>query len=695
MPYAPDLSGLALDGRYELHAVIGEGTFGRVYRGRDRRLARPVAVKVIKPWWAEDPDWVQSFEREAQLLARVSDPGIVQIFDVGHAPEGLYYVAELVDGESLEQRLRRGPLAPADACEVAEQLCRALAQAHLQSIVHRDVKPANVLISARGRVKVGDFGVARLAEGSTDGAAATIVGTPRYMAPEQARGRPTTPATDVYSVGVVLYEMLAGRPPFTENTAVELALRHVQDPPPALPAGTPGALVAIVKCALAKDPVRRYASGTTMAAALGRAKASLPPDAPTVMLSRAGSRSRPGARSAAPGGAAPATHPGASPRRAGVSGRRSNAKLAPGSLAPVRRGTTRAPAALTGAISSASVVTLPTTASATAPGTVATRARAVDDRGMQAVAIAEAPRSPAAPDTAATAWLDWPPETSDSTQVKPPLTARKNVNPAARRRRGAVLGAVLALLLAMVGGAILIGGVRHILVPDLHGLTRTAIAARTRHLDLRPRFEHRFSSAPQGTAISQVPRARTRVRDGATVSVVLSAGPPPVKLPRLVGQSSAAAQSALQRLGLRAGLTQVPAPGTATGTVTRQSPGPGAELFPRATVALSVAETPRWRNLTSLAGDGHGQSVPFRILGTRWRVLYSMGYQGTCTFIFFCSGPSAQVANLGSWSDTAGFDLNDGSGQTQVFKSGPGLYQITVSPGNDTARWSIEVQDYY
>ncbi|MFZ0043948.1 MAG: serine/threonine-protein kinase, partial [Solirubrobacteraceae bacterium] len=232
MPYAPDLSGSALDDRYELHALIGEGAFGRVYEGRDRRLARPVAVKVIKPWWTEDPDWAATFEREAQLLARVSDPGIVQIYDVGHAAEGLYYVSELVDGENLARRLRRGPLPPWEACDVAAQLCRALAQAHAQRIVHRDVKPANILISARGRVKVGDFGVARLAEGSTEGAAATIVGTPKYMAPEQGRGLPTTPATDIYSVGVVLYEMISGRPPFVEESAVALAVRHLQDPPP-------------------------------------------------------------------------------------------------------------------------------------------------------------------------------------------------------------------------------------------------------------------------------------------------------------------------------------------------------------------------------------------------------------------------------------------------------------------------------
>ena len=273
MPYAPDLAGCALDGRYELHELIGEGTFGRVYRGYDRRLARPVAIKVIKPWWAEDPNGAESFEREAQLLARVSDPGIVQIFDVGQAEEGLYFVTELVEGESLAARLKRGgPLPAWEACDIAEQLCRALEHAHAEHIVHRDIKPANVLMSARGQVKVGDLGIARLAEGSTDGGTATVVGTPRYMAPEQASGQPVTAATDVYSAGIVLYEMLAGRTPFGGESAVEIALQHVQMQPPPLPSETPRSLGRVIVRALAKDPADRYQSAVAMADALARAR---------------------------------------------------------------------------------------------------------------------------------------------------------------------------------------------------------------------------------------------------------------------------------------------------------------------------------------------------------------------------------------------------------------------------------------
>jgi len=645
MPHAPDLSGRALDGRYELHAVIGEGAFGRVYRGRDRRLARPVAVKVIKPWWAEDPDWVRSFEREAQLLARVNDPGIVQIFDVGYADEGLYYVAELVDGESLASRLRRGPLAPSDACEMAEQLCLALAQAHAQNVVHRDIKPANVLISARGRVKVGDFGVARLAEGSTDGAAATIVGTPRYMAPEQARGRPTSPATDVYGAGVVLYEMLAGHPPFMEKSAVELALRHLNDPPPPLPLSTPAVLVEVVRCALRKDPTRRYPNGGAMADALARAQ-------PAVSAARESE---------------PEPEPAGSSLWAGPV-----ATLAP------RRRTAAAPATAAAA---------PATAAA-APATAAAA-------GASAMAATRVIGAPAARDTAATEWLERELDEITATRVAPAMTPRRNVNPPARRRRGVALAFVGLILLGMVAGAILIGSNGRVRVPDLRGLRKASVTVKARLSKLHPTFSARYNSAPRGISIAQDPLPGTRVSDDQAIRVVLSAGPAPVMVPQLVGGGATAGAAALQRLGLRANLTQVPAPGIAPGLVTHQTPAAGSDLARHATVTLSVAETPRWRPLTSFAGDSSGRSVPFRIRGTQWRVVYGMGYQGLCTLIFICSGPSAQVANLNTNSTLNRFDLNKGSGQIQIFKSGQGLFQISISPGSDTARWSVQVQDYY
>jgi serine/threonine-protein kinase len=617
MPHAPDLSGRALDGRYELHAVIGEGTFGRVYRGRDRRLARAVAVKVIKPWWSEDPEWVRSFELEAQLLARVNDPGIVQIFDVGHAEEGLYYVAELVDGESLADRLRRGALSPAEARGIAEQLSRALTRAHSQRVIHRDIKPANVLISSDGRVKVGDFGVARLAESSTDGAGATIVGTPRYMAPEQARGGSTGPATDVYGVGIVLYEMLAGHPPFTERSAVELALRHLHDPPPPLGTGTPQALVKIVGRALAKNPRDRYPSAAAMADALARAS-----------VAAAGEEAGEGPE--APEGAPT------------VSMRRAQAPAAP-AVAPA--GATAAPAT-------------------------------------------------AAP---ATAVLERAPGDVAATRVRVPTIPRREVvDPPRRSRRGGLAVGLVLLLLGVVAAAIVLAtaGV-HVKVPNLHGARRAAATTRLRRLGLKPSFRTRYSHAPTGSAITQSPKAGASVSDGTTVRVVFSDGPPPVPVPRLVGKPGGQAATLLHGLGLRATLTAVPAPGTNPGTVTHESPAAGVPLRPGSTVVLEVAEQPRWRALTSFSGAAGGHSVPFRILGRQWRVVYSMSYQGTCTFIFFCSGPSARVLHPATNATVTQFDLGEGNGETQVFRSGPGLYELSVTPGGDTAKWSISVQDYY
>jgi eukaryotic-like serine/threonine-protein kinase len=605
MPYAPDLSGRALDDRYELHAPIGEGAFGRVYRGRDRRLDRTVAVKVIKPWWTEDPEWVETFERETRMLARLSDPGIIQIFDVGHAPEGLYYVSELVAGEDLARRLRRGPVAPWQACAIAGQLCRALARAHQQRIVHRDIKPANILLSNDGRVKVGDFGVARLAEGSTEGAGATIVGTPKYMSPEQGRGRPTTPATDVYSVGIVLYEMLAGEAPFTGGTVVELALSHVQEAPPPLSDELPSSLVAIVARAMAKAPADRFADAAQMADALLEARRE------------ATDRSR----------------------RPAMARGRSRAHV------------------------SATSEPVPVHSTATAllePRPAPPRARSLP------------PRRP-----------------GDATRLAPPPPSpRRNVNPPARRR---AIGAffVVALLLAGMATAAVLTNHQHTRVPRLTGLSRSAAHARARHLDAV--FGSHYDAAPKGTVISQQPRAGERVVVGTQVRLILSRGPAPVEVPVVGDASSTAASATFARMGLHTTVTQIAAPGIAPGTVIRTSPGAGRHVAKGSTVSLFVAETPRWRPLMTITDT---RPVMVGIRGTRWRVVYTMAYHGTCTWIVFCSGPHATVS-AANGSSVASFDMNDGGTQVQTFATKPGTYQLRVTPGGDEARWSMQVQDDY
>ncbi len=600
----PDLSGYALDDRYELHAVIGEGAFGRVYRGTDRRLARPVAVKVIKPWWAEDSAWVERFEREARLLARVSDEGIVQIFDIGHAEEGPYYVAELIEGESLAERLRHGPLAPAEACSVAEQLCRALGAAHAQGVVHCDIKPANVLLTADGRVKVGDFGVARLAESTSQAPSSTVAGTPRYMSPEQARGRSTTPATDVYSAGIVLYEMLAGEPPFVDGSPVELGLRHLQDDPRALPARVPAALRRVVDRALAKDPDDRYRDGAEMAAALLAAEPA---------------------------------------------GRR-------------------------------------TAESSASEGAGAPRAGAGDESRTIALAAPETQEAPAA-----TAAL-----TLRSVSAGPaPGPSRQGATVRARRRWGALLAAALAFAGIVVAVLLLTAGAARTTVPQLRGLPRGGVQARAHRLHVQPVFSARYSEAPAGIAIAQNPLPGTRAAEDSKVAVVLSAGPPPVRVPGVVGQSSGSAESALAGAGLRYDVRLVAAPGDEPAVVTQQSPGAAAIVPHGSTVALSVAEAPRWRALTSVSGVNDGHSVPFRILGNRWRVSYSMAYEGTCLLLVVCLGPSAEAQNLETGTSFGGFELGEGSSETHTFSSGPGLYRLNVSGGRDSARWSMTVEDYY
>jgi hypothetical protein len=185
------------------------------------------------------------------------------------------------------------------------------------------------------------------------------------------------------------------------------------------------------------------------------------------------------------------------------------------------------------------------------------------------------------------------------------------------------------------------------------------------------------------------------VADGSIVRVLLSAGPPPVSVPGVVGQPSVSAESKLAAAGLRYGVTFVPARGSTANGVVGQSPGPTATVPRGSTVALSVAEAPRWRPLTTFSGVDDGSSVAFRIQGSRWRVRYSMSYRESCLLVVVCLGPSAKAQNLESGASAGGFDLGEGPAQTHTFDSGPGLFRFSIAGGQDSARWSMTVDDYY
>jgi serine/threonine-protein kinase len=261
----PPQPGDLIADRYELEELVGTGGMSSVFRARDRQLERRVAIKILHEHYADDPEYLERFRREARAVARLSHPNIVTVIDRGDDDERQYIVFEHVDGENLKELVQRsGPLPVRRAIEVALAVADGLAFAHEQGLVHRDVKPQNVLLSSEGEVKVTDFGIARslhVDHGVTQ--TGTVLGTGEYLAPEQASGKPVSPATDVYSLGVVLWELLAGDVPFVGENFVAVALRHVNEPPPHLRERRPDVsprLDAAVECALAKDPARRFPS---------------------------------------------------------------------------------------------------------------------------------------------------------------------------------------------------------------------------------------------------------------------------------------------------------------------------------------------------------------------------------------------------------------------------------------------------
>lgn len=243
----------------------------------------------------------------------------------------------------------------------------------------------------------------------------------------------------------------------------------------------------------------------------------------------------------------------------------------------------------------------------------------------------------------------------------------------------------------MVAAALVIGHTTYTRVPSVLHRSRGGALAALRRAHLRATTHRAYALAAAGTVIGEAPRGHTRVARGTTVQLTISHGPAPVHVLSVVHQSVADAQRSLHDLKFRTAVRQVAAPGTAPGTVVGQTPA-GGERPRGSLVTLNVAEVPRWHDVTTFTG---GDSGAFHIAGQHWRIVYTMGFHGTCTWILFCSGPTARVVDARTRRYVAGFGLQNGTGQVQSFTSGAGSYDVRVTPGGDDAGWSLQVQDLY
>lgn len=285
-------TGSVFGNRYTLADRIAIGGMGEVWRATDQVLGRKVAIKLLSPSLADQPGFARRFREEARHTAQLTHPNIAAVFDYGEDSGASWLVMELVEGKPLSQLIGEGPLPPRRVSAIMAQAALALQAAHENGVIHRDVKPANILIRTDGSVKLTDFGIARAVDAAPITRTGEVMGTAQYISPEQAMGKPVGPASDLYALGVVAHEMLTGERPFDEGSPVATAMAHIHNPPPPLPASVPEPLAGVIMASLSKDAAARPHSGGDVAAALSGA-----PDAPTfaqteVMRPRAGSTRR-------------------------------------------------------------------------------------------------------------------------------------------------------------------------------------------------------------------------------------------------------------------------------------------------------------------------------------------------------------------------------------------------------------------
>jgi serine/threonine-protein kinase len=590
--------GTVIDDRYEVLERVGSGGMADVYLASDKLLGRRVAVKVLHHRFAEDEEFVERFKREASSAAGLSHPNVVSIFDRG-TWDGTFYIAmEYLPGRTLKELLREGgPLPPASAIDVVLQVLRAARFAHRRGVIHRDLKPHNVILDEEGRAKVTDFGIAR-AGASDMTLTGSIMGTAQYLSPEQAQGQAVTEASDLYAIGVMLYELLVGKVPFEGETAVTIALQHIsqQAPPPSAANPTvPPELDAIVARMLAKEPADRYASTSEAIAALERLRATLPEPVGEHAVSAASHRVLLGAgateQDAAGAGNGPAYGlagagmiaaygAGAAERPTGTEQalqdpararvrRRQRAALLVGALV------------LLAAIVAVLLVLLLPGSTRVVPNVVKKKeavARAILRRDGFTVVSKEA----------------------SSAHFAAGLVVTETPEAGTKAKHGSQVALVVS------------SGRGSSKVPKVTGLSEAVAQETLRKADLRPIVVRRASATiASGDAIGTEPKTSASVPNGSKVQLIVSTGPPKVQVPRLRGDSLTAAEEALEEAGLAVGRVTYQRSATfEPETVITQSPGADSLRPPNTAVNLVVAKAvkPAKVHVPSLLEDSQQQA---------------------------------------------------------------------------------------
>jgi eukaryotic-like serine/threonine-protein kinase len=595
--------GTIVDQRYRLEEKIGTGGMADVWLAADRELDREVAVKILHDRFAQDKEFVERFRREAQSAAGLQHPNVVSIFDRGEFGDTYFIAMEYVDGPQLKD-LVKGGMSTKDAIDFTRQILTAARFAHRKGIVHRDLKPQNVLIDGEGRARVADFGIAR-GESSDITATGSVMGTAQYLSPEQAQGKETTPRSDIYSIGVILYEALTGRVPFQGDSAVAVALKQVSEAPrrpSAINPSVPPALDAVVMRALAKDPEARFKDADAFLKALDAAEKA--PDQPRPEDTAAFAAVTPAGERTDVRGDEPEDYEDYEERRgwsrgrwilvallvAAVAGLVAFALTRPDRVAVPNvigqeEGTARQ--LLEDKGFDADTVSRP---SAAPRDTVTEQdpipGEKVDEGSTVVLTISSGPASVAVPDVQGLSEADATKRLEDAGLLVDPEFAFSDTIPEGRAI-GTDPGPGISLDTGQTVKLIVSRGSNKVEVPSVIGLQDDQALARLQSADLAGTVVQRDSDEPAGKVVAQSPSAGKLVRSGSSVTIFVSSGA--ISVPSVIGQDRASAVTTLKRAGFVVSIDEQPTTDvTQSNRVLNQFPPGGSRGQRGDTVTISV-----------------------------------------------------------------------------------------------------------